>query len=375
MSASTKQIKEAVAIARKFEKEYGPKVCDGPHGTPGTIAHMNSRGITVAHSSHWMRVKFAEPIAGLWEVPCPVRLKDAAKVSGEWTAKDTPTAHAQPDGGWTAAGIKFPPAEASETSEPGTIARTKGAATYATAGLHDLADLAAKVAGRDDMRPVLAGVRFEPDAVVATNGYRLGVITAEGPENGVTVPAAAVRMVTEKAGGWTALRTEPEADPDKPGTVVGLETITKAGNSVALEVSAVTGQFPDYAWLFPDAYEMSARMDTDAALAASKKVKRWADKNRPAVVEWTAEAVTLEFPNERGPSVKPQPITNGTAPRYEVTQDGQEYPRIGVNPEFFHEGLEFVGEDATLEAIGPLRPMNLSSGNRCYLVMPIRLSG
>jgi hypothetical protein len=371
MSATTKQIKEAISIARKFEKEYGPKVSDGPHGIPGTIAHMNTRGITVAHGSTWMRVKFAEPISGLWEQPQPVRLEDAAKVAGEWTAKDTPKAHATPDGGWTAAGIEFPPAEASETSTPTPEARTKQAATYATADLHDLA---AKVAATDDMRPILTGIRFEPDAIVATDSYRLGVITADGPGAGVTVPGAAVRIVTEKAGEWTALRTEPEADPENPGTVVGLETVTKAGNSVTLEVSAISGQFPSYAQLFPEQYECSARMDTAAALAAAKKVKRWAEKNRPAVVEWTAEAVTLEFPNPNGPSVKPQPITNGTPPRYEVTQDGQEFPRIGANPEFLHDGFEFVGENATLEAISPLRPMNLSSGNRRYLVMPIRLA-
>jgi hypothetical protein len=365
MSASTKQIKEAVAIARKFEKEYNG---GGPNNP--TVAHMNSRGITVAHGSAWMRVKFAEPIAGLWEQPRPVRLEDAAKVCGEWTAKDTPSANATNEGGWTAAGIEFPPAAASETSTPTPEARTKQAATYATADLHDLA---AKVASRDDMRPVLCGVRFEPNAVVATDSFRLGVITAEGPAVGITAPAAAVRIITEKAGEWTALSTGTEtsgADPDSPGTVIGLETVTKTGNSVTLEVSAVDGQFPDYARLFPEQHECSARMDTDAALAASKKVKRWADENRPAVVEWTADAVTLEFPNANGPSVKPQPITSGTAPQMPVAL---EPTRIGVNPEFLHDGLEFVGEDATLEAVGPLRPMNLSSGNRRYLVMPVRI--
>jgi hypothetical protein len=367
MSASTKQIKEAISIARKFEKEYGP---DSASTDPGTIAHMNSRGITVAHGSTWMRVKFAEPIGGLWEVPQPVRLEDAAKVAGEWTAKNRPEVYADPDGGWTAAGIKFPPAEASDTSDPTTEARTQGAATYATADLHDLA---AKVASRDDLRPVLTGVRFEPDAVVATDSYRLGVITAEGPAAGITAPAAAVRMVTEKAGEWTALRTEPEADSEKPGSVVGLETVTKTGNIVQLEVGAISGQFPNYAQLFPEQHECSARMDTDAALAAAKKVKRWAANNKPAVVEWSAKAVTLEFPNENGPSVKPQPITNGTAPQFAPSEDGAPFPRIGVNPEFFHDGLEFTGENATLEATGPLRPMNLSSGSRRYLLMPVRI--
>jgi hypothetical protein len=367
MSASTKQIKEAVAMARKFEKEFGPSTSSTD---PGTIAHMNSRGITVSHGQNWLRIKFAEPIGGLWEVPQPVRLEDAAKVAGEWTAKDTPKAHATPGGGWTAAGIEFPPAEASDTSDPTTEARTQGAATYATADLHDLA---AKVASKDDMRPVLTGVRFEPDAMVATDSYRLGVITADGPSAGITVPGAAVRIVTEKAGEWTALRTEPEADPEKPGTVAGLETVTKAGNSVTVEVGAISGQFPNYTQLFPEYYECSARMDTAAALAAAKKVKRWAANNKPAVIEWSAGAVTLEFPNENGPSVKPQPITNGSPPRYQVRQDGDEFPRIGINPEFLHDGLEFTGENATLEATGPLRPVNLNSGNRRYLLMPVRI--
>ena len=364
MSASTKQIKEAVAMARKFEKEFGLSTSSTD---PGTIAHMNSRGITVAHGSTWMRVKFAEPIAGLWGVPQPVRLEDVAKVAGEWTAKDTPRVNTTAARGWTAAGIEFPPAEASDTSDPTTEARTQGAATYATADLHDLA---AKVASRDDMRPVLTGVRFEPDAVVATDSYRLGVITADGPRAGITAPAAAVRMVTEKAGEWTALRTEPEADPEKPGTVIGLETVTKTGNIVQLEVGAISGQFPNYAQLFPEQHECSARMDTDAALAAAKKVKRWAANNKPAVIEWSAEAVTLEVPNANGPSVKPHKITNGTAPQ--MPRD-LEPPRIGVNPEFLHDGLEFTGENATLEATGPLRPVNLSSGNRRYLLMPVRI--
>jgi DNA polymerase III sliding clamp (beta) subunit (PCNA family) len=299
-------------------------------------------------------------------------------VTGEWTAKDTPSANATPGGGWTAAGIEFPSAEASETSTPNPEARTKGTATYATADLHDLA---AKVASRDDMRPVLTGLRFEPDAIVATDSYRLGVITADGPRVGVTAPAAAVRIVTEKAGEWTALRTEPEADPEKPGSVIGLETVTKAGSAVTMEISAISGQFPNYSQLFPEQYECSAKMDTRAALAAAKKVKRWSEKNRPAVIGWSAEAVTVEFPNENGPSVKPQPITNGTRPEYappKTDKEGNttetEPPRIGVNPEFLHGGLEFVGENATLEAIGPLRPMNLSSESRRYLLMPIRLS-
>jgi DNA polymerase III subunit beta len=139
----------------------------------------------------------------------------------------------------------------------------------------DLAAIASVLpaTSKDQARPILTGVLFEPDGtVVGTDSYRLHVATQVGdfdptgravPFRRMLVPAVALAAVV-KRGGPVTMRQHPE------GVLI-------EGDGISWEVRCIDGEFPNYKQLIPasqPAQVMLARPAFDTALKEIAAVAR-----------------------------------------------------------------------------------------------------
>jgi DNA polymerase-3 subunit beta len=240
--------------------------------------------------------------------------------------------------------------------------------TIPAQALAETADVVARAASRDDMRPVLTGVLVSAAGsemtMVATDSYRLAVKRAElepGIEGELeaNIPARALRELGRVVAADAVEQVSVSLLPN--------QAVFEAG-AIVLNTRLIDGQFPNFRQLLPESYEHDVRLDREEFLGVARRVSQLAQRNAPLRLAFSSGELTVAAST---------PDVGDAEESMAVAFEGEEM-EIGFNPEFLKEGIESVeGDEVMLRLISPLRPGLLQPvGNEDfrYLVMPIRLN-
>jgi DNA polymerase-3 subunit beta len=242
---------------------------------------------------------------------------------------------------------------------------------------------AVTAAGRDDMFPILTGVRIEIEgssiAMMATDRYRLSLRDLEwSPEQpdlstAALVPARVLAETAKSLSGGSEVTLALAAASSGEG-LMGFEG-SSAGGMRRTTTRLLDGEFPKVRSLFPNESTTTARVDTAALVEALKRVALVAERNTPVRLSFADSAVTLDA----GSGDEAQATES-----LEAQIDGDDIS-IGFNPGYLLDGLGAIGAPvAHLAFTQPTRPAALSGASDGdsaplldfrYLLMPVRLQG
>ncbi|MPZ95355.1 MAG: DNA polymerase III subunit beta [Propionibacteriales bacterium] len=242
---------------------------------------------------------------------------------------------------------------------------------------------AVTAAGRDDMLPVLTGVRVEIDgshlALMATDRYRLSLRELEwSPSLGdftatALVPAKVLADTAKSltAGGDVTIALSSTGTGEG---IIGFEGQT-AGGTRSTTTRLLDGEFPKVRALFPSESATVARVDTPTLVEAVKRVALVAERNTPVRLSFSKGQVTLEA----GSGDEAQ-----ASESVEADVDGDDIA-IGFNPGYLLDGLGAIDAPvAHLAFTQATRPAALAGAGDLgaeptldfrYLLMPVRLQG
>ncbi len=242
---------------------------------------------------------------------------------------------------------------------------------------------AVTAAGRDDMLPVLTGVKLEIDgsqlSLLATDRFRLSLREIEWqptkPDLTTTalVPARVLadiaRSITPGSEVSVALSTSGSGDG-----LIGFETSSATGQR-RTTTRLIDGAFPNVRQLFPQTSEITARVDVGALIDSVRRVSLVAGRNTPIRLTFTDGAVTLEAGN--GEEAQASESLEAALTGDEIT--------IGFNPGYLLDGLGAVaGTHVHVAMTQPARPAAFASLTTSdadpdldfrYLLMPLRMQG
>ncbi|HNA97884.1 MAG TPA: DNA polymerase III subunit beta [Marmoricola sp.] len=240
---------------------------------------------------------------------------------------------------------------------------------------------AVTAAGRDDMLPVLTGVRVEMDgdsiALLATDRFRLSQRELNWAPDASDISAAA--LVPARVLGDTAKALTGGADitialstSGSGEGVIGFEG-TVAGGVRRTTTRLLDGEFPKVRSLFPNEHQTTARLDRGQLIDSLKRVALVADRNTAVQMAFTEGMLTLDAGSGEDAMASESVEANVTGA--DIT--------TGFNPQYLLEGLgviesQFV-ELAFTQASKPVVISGLSSlegepeSDFKYLLMPRRL--
>jgi DNA polymerase III subunit beta len=243
---------------------------------------------------------------------------------------------------------------------------------------------AVTAAGRDDMLPVLTGVRLEIDgssiALMATDRYRLSLRELEWSPETPDLDAAALVPARVLADTAKALNTGSDvtialsAGGAGEG-IIGFEGRTSGGYR-RTTTRLLDGEFPKVRALFPSESSTVAWVHTAALVEAVKRVSLVAERNTPIRLTFSSEgSVTLEA----GSGDEAQ-----ASESLEAVVTGDDIA-IGFNPGYLLDGLGAIDAAvAHLSFTQSTRPAALAGTSDLeaepdldfrYLLMPVRLQG
>jgi len=242
---------------------------------------------------------------------------------------------------------------------------------------------AVTAAGRDDMFPILTGVRIEIEgssiALMATDRYRLSLRDLEwNPEDpaistAALVPARVLAETAKSLSSGSEVTLALAASSSGEG-LMGFEG-SSAGGIRRTTTRLLDGEFPKVRSLFPAESTTTARVETGALVEALKRVALVAERNTPVRLSFTDSLVTLDA----GSGDEAQATES-----LEAHVDGDDIS-IGFNPGYLLDGLSAIGAPvAHLSFTQPTRPAALSGASDLdstplqdfrYLLMPVRLQG
>jgi DNA polymerase-3 subunit beta len=242
---------------------------------------------------------------------------------------------------------------------------------------------AVTAAGRDDMLPVLTGVRIEivgsNISLLATDRFRLSLRELEWSPGATDAEANALvpaRVLAETAKSLTSGSTVTIAlsGSGAGDGIIGFEGEV-AGGVRRTTTRLLDGEFPRVRTLFPAEHKTTARLDRSALIEAVKRVSLVAERNTAVQLMFDDNGLTLDaghgdeaVATERiEAQVKGDPITTG------------------FNPQFLLDGLTAI-EDPVVELAFtlPAKPAVITGvadldGDKDtafqYLLMPRRLLG
>ena len=234
----------------------------------------------------------------------------------------------------------------------------------------------AVAAGRDDMLPLLTGIRVEIEGarvtLAATDRYRLAVRELDWHPTQPGVSAVALvpaRTLADTAKSLTGEVTLALAGPGSD-TLLGL---TAGGRRTTTRL--IDGEFPKYRSLFPAESLTSARVETAALVEAVKRVALVAERNTPVRLSFADDQVVLEAgsgedaqASESLPAIiEGDPVSIGFNPGYLLDGLG------AIDAAWAHLSFTQSTRPAVIQGVdaadGDLR------GDYRYLLMPVRLSG
>jgi DNA polymerase-3 subunit beta len=242
---------------------------------------------------------------------------------------------------------------------------------------------AVTAAGRDDMLPVLTGVKLEIEgttlSLLATDRFRLSLRELEWrplqPDLSVSalVPA---RVLSDTAKSLSA-DAELSIALGAPGAgegLIGFESVT-AGSQRRTTTRLIEGAFPNVRQLFPNSSEISAQVEAATLMDSVKRVSLVAGRNTPIRLGFTDGAVTLEAGN--GEEAQASESLESTLVGDDIS--------IGFNPAYLLDGLGAInGTHVHISMTQPARPASFASLEGPdgepdlkfrYLLMPLRMQG
>jgi DNA polymerase III subunit beta len=242
---------------------------------------------------------------------------------------------------------------------------------------------AVTAAGRDDMLPVLTGVKLEIDgsrlSLLATDRFRLSLRELEWQPLQPDLSLSA--LVPARVLAETARSLSPDADlsialagSGAGEGLIGFES-TAAGSSRRTTTRLIEGAFPNVRQLFPSTSEISAQVEAAALVDSVKRVSLVAGRNTPIRLGFTDGALTLEAGN--GEEAQATESLESALLGDEIS--------IGFNPSYLLDGLGAItGSHVHIAMTQPARPaafagMEGPDGqpdlNFRYLLMPLRMQG
>ena len=241
---------------------------------------------------------------------------------------------------------------------------------------------AVTAAGRDDMLPVLTGVRIEIDgstiSLLATDRFRLSQRELgwdpRTPDESVAalVPAKVLADTAKSLTSGSEVTIALAAGGSGEG-IIGFEGAA-AGGVRRTTTRLLDGEFPKVRSLFPNEHQTVATVDKAALVESVKRVSLVAERNTAVQLAFSDGVLTLDA----GSGDEAQ-----ASESIEATIDGEDIT-TGFNPQFLLDGLQAIEEPvvelAFTQASKPVVMSGTSgdgvagegSGFR-YLLMPRRL--
>jgi DNA polymerase-3 subunit beta len=243
---------------------------------------------------------------------------------------------------------------------------------------------AVTAAGRDDMLPVLTGVKLEIEgdrlALLATDRFRLSLreLTWNPDQTDVSasalVPARVLSDTARSLSAGSKLMIALATDGGASEGLIGFAAESAGGRRLTT-TRLIEGSFPNVRQLFPNATDISARVDVSSLVEAVKRVSLVAGRNTPIRLTFEGSAVTLEAGNgeEAQASESLEAMLSGAS------------MTIGFNPSYLLDGLGAIpGSHVHIAMTEPGRPAAFASLTDAdadpdlsfrYLLMPLRMQG
>ncbi len=242
---------------------------------------------------------------------------------------------------------------------------------------------AVTAAGRDDMLPVLTGVRIEIEgsniALLATDRFRLSLRELTWDPGTTEAHAAALVPARVLADTARSLTSGTEVTIALAGSgagegIIGFEG--RVGDGIRRTTTRLLdGEFPKVRSLFPTAHTTVARVDRVALVDAVKRVSLVAERNTAVQVAFADGTLTLDAGSGDEALATEQ---------LEAQVKGEELT-TGFNPQFLLDGLTALAQPVVeLAFTQPTKPAVISGAADLdaepdddfrYLLMPRRLLG
>src|SRR4051794_21985387 len=201
---------------------------------------------------------------------------------------------------------------------------------------------AVTAAGRDDMLPVLTGVRIEIDgstiSMLATDRFRLSHRELEWQPNSPDESAAALvpaRVLGETARSLTAGSevTIALASGGSGEGIIGFEG-SGPGGTRRTTTRLLDGEFPKVRSLFPSEHQTTAKVDKASLIESLKRVALVAERNTAVQLAFSDGTLTLDA----GSGDEAQ-----ASESIEATIDGDDIT-TGFNPQYLLDGLQVIDQ-------------------------------
>ncbi len=240
---------------------------------------------------------------------------------------------------------------------------------------------AVTAAGRDDMLPVLTGVRLEIDgdsiAMLATDRFRLAqreltwAPSAPDVSAAALVPARVLADTAKSLTGGADISIALSGGGAGEG-IIGFEG--SAGGGIRRTTTRLLdGEFPKVRSLFPSEHQTVARVDKGALVDSVKRVSLVAERNTAVQLAFAEGVLTLDAGN--GEEAMASESIEAAVTGADIT--------TGFNPQFLLDGLTAIEapfvELAFTQASKPVVMSGVGSldgevdGDFRYLLMPRRL--
>jgi DNA polymerase III subunit beta len=328
---------------------------------------------------------FDYEVSGRVTVPAEVADDGTALVSGRLLADICRSLPTRPvdltaDGGkvvLTCGSARFTLLTLPVEEYPSLPAMPAASGTVDGAVLAEAVSQVAVAAGRDDMLPVLTGIRVEIEGetvtLAATDRYRLAVRELSWRPGRPDVSAVALVPARTLADTARTLGTGEVTLALAGGSQDSLVGLAAGGRRTTTRL--LDGEFPKYRTLFPGESVTVARVETSALVESVKRVALVAERNTPVRLSFSGDQVVLEA----GSGEEAQASESLSA-----TTEGEDVS-IGFNPGYLLDGLGAIDaafahvsftqatRPAVLQGVGSLDAE--PDGSYRYLLMPVRLSG
>lgn len=241
---------------------------------------------------------------------------------------------------------------------------------------------AAVAAGRDDMLPLLTGVRMEIDgeaiSLMATDRFRAGLrdiswlpTESRAAAMQALVPARVLGDTARSLAPGTDLTIALSSGGGGDG-LIGFEGLV-GGGSRRTTTRLLEGEFPRVRQLFSAEPITSAWIETATLIESVKRVALVAERNTPVRLAFSADQVVLEAGS--GDEAQASESVSAQVQGPDIS--------IGFNPQYLIDGLSVVGAPAVhLAFTQHTRPAALAGASEVgaepnldfrYLLMPVRL--
>lgn len=243
---------------------------------------------------------------------------------------------------------------------------------------------AVTAAGRDDMLPVLTGVKLEITgdrlSLLATDRFRLSLRELSWSPSRPDLEVAALvpaRVLFDTARSLSAdaeVEVALAADRGAGEGLIGFAAETPTGRRVTT-TRLIEGSFPNVRQLFPNAAQVTARIELAPFVDAVKRVSLVAGRNTPIRLTFRPDSMTLEAGN--GEEAQASESLDAQLSGEEIT--------IGFNPAYLLDGLGAIpGSHVHIAMTETGRPAAFASLADAegdpdldfrYLLMPLRMQG